>query len=348
MPYHYVYEIIEKSSGKRYIGSRTSVLLPENDLGIVYFSSTTDLNFYKRQLSKPDDYEYVILSVYATRIEANAEERRLHELYKVNANDNFYNKVITAINAFNPSGMVVVKDKIGNIYHVSLDDERYLSGELVHISKGKITVIDKDGNTSSVGKDDPRYLSGELVGFSKGRVNVRWKDKMDEPGFMVDVDDPRYLSGELVSANKGFKFSKEQKKKVSVALKGRKKSKEHIEKVASAQRGKERPKYARYRVLIDDILYDSITLAYRATGLLSSEIYKRGMDENDPVQLFLIEKEIHLKIDNWVMVDGIEMRIQEASQMYRLSKRRVTYRCDSTSKKWENWYFTKRTMLEHK
>ena len=35
---------------------------------------------------------------------------------------------------------------------------------------GRANVKDKDGNTFSVFKDDPRYLSGELVGVTKGLI----------------------------------------------------------------------------------------------------------------------------------------------------------------------------------
>lgn len=72
--------------------------------------------------------------------------------------DNCYNKDI-----------VVTKDKDGVIHRVSTDDERYLSGELVHHTTDTITVRDKDGNTFRVDKEDERYLSGELVGVNKGK-----------------------------------------------------------------------------------------------------------------------------------------------------------------------------------
>ena len=66
-------------------------------------------------------------------------------------------------------GFVTVRDKDGKTFHVSKDDPRFLSGELVPISKGQATVRDKDGNIFNVSVDDPRYLSGELVGYWKGK-----------------------------------------------------------------------------------------------------------------------------------------------------------------------------------
>ncbi len=69
-------------------------------------------------------------------------------------------------------GMVSVVDANGATMQVSKDDPRYLSGELVHVNKGKVTVRDKEGNVFHVSKDDLRYLSGELVHNTAGRTYV--------------------------------------------------------------------------------------------------------------------------------------------------------------------------------
>ena len=97
-------------------------------------------------------------------------------------------------------GMRCLKDKEGNNVRVSVNDPRYISGELTGVNSGKVTVKNKDGNVFTVPVDDPRYLSGELVHIAKGTLPV--KDK-DGNVFTVPVDDPRYLSGELVHVTKG-------------------------------------------------------------------------------------------------------------------------------------------------
>jgi hypothetical protein len=48
-------------------------------------------------------------------------------------------------------GMIVVKDSGGNIYRVSKEDPRYISGELVHTTKGRVLICpycDKSGGNS--------------------------------------------------------------------------------------------------------------------------------------------------------------------------------------------------------
>lgn len=90
--FHYVYEIEEIPTNKKYIGSRSSILLPEKDLGFKYFSSSTDKDFKNKQKNNPDDYKYKILSVHDNRKEAFLEEIRLHDFFQVHLNVSFINK----------------------------------------------------------------------------------------------------------------------------------------------------------------------------------------------------------------------------------------------------------------
>lgn len=98
-------------------------------------------------------------------------------------------------------GQVSVKDTYGNNLQVSIDDERYLSGELKSVlSINNITIKDSDGNVYRISKDDERYNHSDYSGISKNMVSV--KDK-DNNTLQVSVDDERYLSGELISINVG-------------------------------------------------------------------------------------------------------------------------------------------------
>lgn len=108
-------------------------------------------------------------------------------------------------------GKISVKDDIGNVSNVSLNDPKYLSGELVGIAKGKVNVKDKNNNFLQVYKEDPRYLSGELVPVNMGKVNI--KDK-NGSNFQVDINDDRYLSGELVGVTFNETHKQETKDKI--------------------------------------------------------------------------------------------------------------------------------------
>ena len=75
--------------------------------------------------------------------------------------------------------MVPVKDENGKTMHILVDDPRYLSGELTHITIGLLNVKDENENILKVSTDDPRYLSGELKPIWIGKKHTKeTKNKM--------------------------------------------------------------------------------------------------------------------------------------------------------------------------
>ena len=190
-PFHYLYRITNLVEQKHYYGIRTSkTTLPHHDLGVKYFSSSTDKNFKKDQKEHPENYRYKIIIVSDSRQRVADLEIKIHQKFNVGANPNFYNRVIQSSTGFGVTGRIVVKDNDGNIEYVSITDERYLNGELTYVlkgvNKGKVRVKDQDGNYFSIPKNDPKILSGELIHFAKG---TKWinnpelkKNMMLKPG----------------------------------------------------------------------------------------------------------------------------------------------------------------------
>lgn len=88
---HYVYKISNIIDDKHYIGVRSSKN-PIKDLGIKYFSSSSDEEFMLEQRDFPERFEYNILEVFSTRKLAVAKEIELHNLYDVAVSESFYNK----------------------------------------------------------------------------------------------------------------------------------------------------------------------------------------------------------------------------------------------------------------
>lgn len=68
--------------------------------------------------------------------------------------------------------------------------EEYANGNYTHCSSGRISVKDIDGNTFSIHKTDPRYLSGELVGVTKGisKTNCIYEIYSSDNKLMYTVD----------------------------------------------------------------------------------------------------------------------------------------------------------------
>lgn len=89
--YHYVYRITNKIKKKHYIGARSCNTEPYLDLGNEYKGTSLDSEFVKDQNKNPQNYIYQILYFFPTRKDAVKREMYLHEIYKVDLNDSFYN-----------------------------------------------------------------------------------------------------------------------------------------------------------------------------------------------------------------------------------------------------------------
>ncbi len=200
-PFHYLYRITNIVEQKYYYGIRTPPknITPQEDLGIKYFSSSKDKYFREDQKKHPENYKYKIVAIKKTRKEIINLEIFLHEKFNVGLNSKFYNRSKQTSNGYDATGKIPVKDIFGNIFQVTTNDTRLLSGELVHHTKGWMTTKDNLGKIHHIQVDDPRYISGDLVHIAVGMILV--KDKNGKK-FYISISDPRYLSGELVHFTK--------------------------------------------------------------------------------------------------------------------------------------------------
>lgn len=140
--------------------------------------------------------------------------------------------------------------------------------KLSEVNKGLVTVIDKDGNTFKTTVDDPRYVSGELRHNLVGRLNV--KDS-DGKILSVKLDDPRYLSGELIPATVGAKWTEERhenfKQKITDYWENNNHTPEVLERLRTANIGKVNVQDSsgkRFRVSVDDERIKSGELIYQS------------------------------------------------------------------------------------
>jgi hypothetical protein len=171
MIYFYVYRITNKIENKHYYGVRQSKILPELDLGIKYFSSSTDKEFIKEQKLNKDHFKYKIVRRFKTKVEACEFELFLLRKFKVHKNDKFYNKGCHSAHLMSDNtGTLVVKEySSGKYVRVSTDEyknnkDKYFCNFNV---KGVVTCLDVDtGIYKSVNKDI--FDSSEnLVGVNK-------------------------------------------------------------------------------------------------------------------------------------------------------------------------------------
>ena len=102
--YHYVYRITNKMNNKSYIGVRTSKVKPSEDLGILYYSSSTDLSFIDDQKNNPHNFKYEIIAELNSRHEAIDLEIKLHDEFNVAVNELFYNRAKQSSTKFDTTG----------------------------------------------------------------------------------------------------------------------------------------------------------------------------------------------------------------------------------------------------
>lgn len=206
--YHYFYKITNNINGHFYYGVHNT-----NNLDDGYMGSGVRLHYAYKKYGV-ENFTKEILKFFNTQKEAFEYESEIVTEELVNRDD-CYNLQVGG-KYLNTHGYTTVKDKNGNTFLVSVNDPRFLSGELVGVSKGMVSVYNINDPTKTffqVPIDDPRYISGELVRPSKGKVTVYNKDDKDEM-FQVPIDDPRYISGELISMNKHKILAKDINNKV--------------------------------------------------------------------------------------------------------------------------------------
>ena len=305
--YHYTYLITERSTNKKYIGVRSSSIEPSQDIGIKYFSSSSDKSFIKRQKQYPNDYEYIVLSVHNDRKSANEKEIELHKEYNVSSSSDYYNKANASATSFNPIGRINVRDENGNILQVSVNDERYVKGELRAFAYGKVVVKDSNGNILHVDKNDQRYLKKELISITCNKVTV--KDKNGNIS-QVNINDPLYQSGELVSISCNYVCVRDKDGKC-------------------------------FRVSVDDPRYLSGELVHNMVGQKLTETHKRNISNacigilNGFYGKTQTEK-CKDAVSNVYEIDGIKYRSRnEVATAYNINIRTVANRCKSD--KWPDW-----------
>jgi hypothetical protein len=206
-----VYRITNTKLNKHYYGVRTSNIEPPKDLGIIYFSSSTDKEFMIDQNNNPRDYKYIIVSELDSREEAIKLEIRLHAKFNVGVNESFYNKARQTSTGFvgNRTGVILseeTKDKISKSNLGKTRDEhqrKNISESLV----GRKLSNEHAKKTSERQRGIPRKSST--------------KDKISEKLKGIKHGDVRRLN--ISKSLIGRKLTDEQRKKISIGSKNREK-----------------------------------------------------------------------------------------------------------------------------
>jgi hypothetical protein len=176
-----------------------------------------------------ENFEKTILQFFDTIEEMYEYEKKIvtEELIK---DPNCYNRMTGGIAGGQP-GTIVVRDANGLAFRVSVDDPRYLSGELKQNTIGKAVVKTSSGYMQ-IDVNDPDYYKYESV--NKGYAIIRKGDKnyrvrIDDSSYdrslhinkrkvvvrnddgtfeRISMDDDRYKNGNFVGTTKGFVYAR--------------------------------------------------------------------------------------------------------------------------------------------
>ena len=204
--FNYVYCITELNTNMQYIGSTSCNIHPSQHLGIKYFGSRCDNKvFENKQRETPSNYKYEIIKIYNNRLDAYAEESRLHYLYDVKNNPIYYNQANTRPDGTNDTSGFMNAYCNGLLEYVSINDPRFLTGELIPLNIGMVTVKDHNGETMQMNVNDDRF---NTTHFSVNRDKMVATNGIET--IQLDINDYRIISGEYWSIHRGKVTVKDQ------------------------------------------------------------------------------------------------------------------------------------------
>ena len=159
--YHYFYKITNLINNHFYYGVHNT-----NNLDDGYMGSGKRLHIAYKKYGI-ENFKKEILKYFDTKEEAFEYEAEIVNENLIN-NDNCYNMKLGGTGWPIYKGYVTVKDIYENTLSITKEEFNENKDKYIAIQKNMIVVKDKNNNYYSVSVDDPRYISGNLVPLWKG------------------------------------------------------------------------------------------------------------------------------------------------------------------------------------
>ncbi|MCK5537943.1 MAG: hypothetical protein KAI79_14040 [Bacteroidales bacterium] len=213
---HYTYRITNTKIHKHYYGVRSSIS-PKSDLGLIYFSSSSDKEFIQDQKDNPQNYRYKIVGKFTTREEAIALEVKLHNKFNVGVNENFYNLSKQTMIGFDRTGKTAWNKGISRSMETKL--------KIGKANKGKISA--NKGNIYSAESREKIRIARKGTKQSEEQIKKRaeknkgqkrtneTKSKMSEAKMGVKFSDEHKMNIKKSKQN----ISEETRSKLSISMK---------------------------------------------------------------------------------------------------------------------------------
>lgn len=184
--YHYVYRITNTQTKMHYYGCRSSKVEPKLDLGVKYFSSSTDREFMLEQKENSIIFKYKIVKVFESRKEAELFETHLHEKFQVQKHSSFYNKAKNTMMGFSVEGRKQTDEhKINNKLHIKgkTYEEKY-GVERANEIKAKLKESKKHISEETRMKLSNSKTGVPLSDYHKQRISegnyIKWESMSNE------------------------------------------------------------------------------------------------------------------------------------------------------------------------
>ena len=187
--YHYFYKITNIINNHFYYGAHST-----NNLNDHYFGSGIKLKEAIKKYGK-ENFKLEIIKFFNTREELSEYEFNIVNEDLIKSKE-CYNICPGGLGSFN-SKLILVYDKLNNCKKFVNKEEFDNNENYESYNKGKLIVKDKEGNIFRINVDDPRYISGELVHNTKGTTIVTIN------GINKRISNEEYKLGNYESPTKG-------------------------------------------------------------------------------------------------------------------------------------------------
>jgi hypothetical protein len=224
--YNYVYRITNKILNKHYYGVRGCNVAPKLDLGIKYFSSSSDKDFRDDQKNHPENYKYKIVRICSTRKKADALEIKLQEKFNVGKSESFYNRATRTSMGFDRTDINHTLESRKKMSEAAQNRSEEYRQKMSEAKKGvpkspehrlKISEAKTGENHHMFGKehsDETKLKMSE----AKQNMSDETRQKMSEAKLGVPKSDEHRQK--ISEANKGKEHTNETKQKMSEAKLG--------------------------------------------------------------------------------------------------------------------------------
>jgi len=228
---YYVYKVTDNKMNKFYIGARGTNNILEDDIGKVYFTSSTNKDFVNRMKINPTDFTFKVIKEFTDWNDALEYEYKLLKKFKANTNEHMYNKAITPSNKFSENFRVF--DKLQNEW-ICVNSETYQQDRerYTHSCEGFVSCKNKNTGESCRVTVEEFWSNSNLEHATKNR-KISKEEKQKRSVLFSGENNPFYekthtkesmnqmVSNRLKSGNGDYHHGKNPLKNIDVQIKCR-------------------------------------------------------------------------------------------------------------------------------